>query len=120
MKSTKEEISLFKQIAEKYRKELVYGDWYISYDGVIRLKALHQKGHRHEECIPFWTIKNCLEWLKKRYDDVDVGSIQGKWEVQIHDAYDRVHHPEFLEDIFGETPLEACLTAILAVVEYKQ
>ena len=121
---TKEEINLCKQIAEKCRKEIEYTDWYwsathneplLAADGGFKIKE--QKYHG---VFKIWTIPDCLEWLKERYDDVDVGSIQGEWELQVHDAYDKVHHPEFLEDIRGKTPLETCLKAVLVVLEARK
>lgn len=118
---SKEEINLCRQVAEKYRKEIVFGDWYSDYrDDSIGLYQHEKPLKDRDKVFPLWTISDCLKWLKERYDDVDVGSIQGEWEVQVHDAYDRVHHPEFLEDVRGKTPLEACLKAVLAVVEEKK
>ncbi len=109
MDFTKEEISLCKQVAEKHRKELVYGDWFISYDGGIKLKALHQKGHRHEENIPLWTISDCLEFLirKPRVRTVEVVCDFKTFSVSIRPY----------GTFYGNTSLEAYLKAVLAVLD---
>jgi len=120
---TKEEISLCKQIAEKHRKVLRYGDWWKGKgEDVFLMNTLGGKlypENQHKDIIPLWTISDCLEFLKERYDDVNLGGIQSKWEVQIYDAYDKVRHPKYLEDVRGKTPSEALLKAVLAVVEEK-
>ncbi len=111
---TKEEISLCEQIAEKYRKEVKYGDWYINYDVEIRLKGYAGKGYRDDEAIPLWTISDCLEFFEK------VGLNQefhfkhfnnGGWSFTAEDNKYRKIRGE------GETRLSACLKAVLAVVE---
>ena len=114
MKFTEEEISLCKQIAEKYKRRIEYGSWYINYDGDTRLKDFHGMGYRDEESTPLWTISDCLEFLKER-----------EWRRQIIDKdgtgtaikvyYDRGLQPPIIKN--GKTLLEACLKAVLAVLE---
>lgn len=117
---TKEEISLCRQIAEKYRKEIKRRQYFYN----SHRRGIQWSGEDGQApaswAIPFWTISDCLKWLKERYDDVSIGSIENEWDAQVDDAYDKVHHPEFLEDIRGKTPLEVCLKVILIVVEEKK
>lgn len=117
MNDTPREIELGRLIAKIHRKEIKYGDW-IAWDDDIPMIASCNMAPR-KDLTPLWTIKDCLKWLKERYDDVNVGSINEEWEVQVHDAYDKVHHPEYLEDMTGKTPLEACLETVLAVCGYE-
>jgi len=63
-----------------------------------------------------WTLSDAIEWLKEKFEDVYIESIEGEWKIEIYDAYDKVHYPEFFKDIRGKTPLEACLKAILAIL----
>ena len=64
MKFTKEEKSLCEQIAEKHRKEIGKGDWYIANDLTLLSTSDAWVGQadiiRH---IPLWAISDCLEFL---------------------------------------------------------
>ena len=122
MKFTKEEVSLCKQVAERYRREIKYGDWFydVSLEESENPLSLHLKelfnipaDEPGETIIPLWTISDCLKFLKEK--DVFRSLHQGvddKFEVVL-----------ILEDgnhyFIGKTPLEACLKAALAVVEEK-
>lgn len=126
MRPTKKEISLSKQIAEKGVRFEPPDDWHGAYHVYHQDKTYpwadgeDKPYYKIEDFVWLPEISDCLNWLKERYEDVNLGSINNKWEIQLHDSYDKVHHPEFLEDCIGETPLEACLDAILGVLEYKQ
>jgi len=129
MKFTKEEISLCKQVAEKQWKEIEYGDW-IQHEGrkervvlvdadiMIEISdAYIDKAH----IIPLWTISACLQFLRERNFVYTCSDHQG--------LLPRVKFPTAVEiarptksyrgkSLFhGKAPLEACLKAVLAVLE---
>jgi len=122
---TKKELNLCKQIAEKYRKEIKYADWYwstsyneplLATDGGFRIKE-----QEHHGVFKIWTISDCLEFLKEknRWVRMDTrpkeeGSTTRIWifsEFNLEEAW--IKHPSY----DGKTPLEACLKAALAVLE---
>lgn len=117
MKFNKEEISLCKQVAEKHRKEVEYGGWYISYDKEIRLKTFFGTGFEEEKSIPLWTISDCLEFLREKGSEwVDIrihypDTVVVEWAKRAKDV-------NLMENYrTGDTLLEACLKAVLAVLE---
>ena len=126
IKWTKEEISLCKQVTEKYRKEIEYGDWYWSKSHNKPLIAIaggfKANDQKHFGVFKLWTISDCLEFLRER-----------DYTITFHDL--RVIYPELEQPIsvviyrlgqkvvktyYGETPLEACLKAVLAVLEEEK
>ena len=109
MKFTKEEISLCKQIAERHKKKIGYGDWYVNYDSKVRIKTFSGKGYREEESMLLWTISDCLEFLGEKFERLRFCD-DGKVEVQIWLSDGFYYH-------IGKTPLEACLKAVLAVIK---
>ena len=125
IKFTKEEIDLCKQVAEKYKKErLELGDWYL-------LKLLHGKeqvrlyGNQRpwiiltKDFISLWTISDCLEFFEERgfYLEGLCQIDECEYELCISEMDDMgvVQHSE--RRFQGKTKLEACLKAVLAVVE---
>ncbi|TES91643.1 MAG: hypothetical protein E3J87_07370 [Candidatus Cloacimonadota bacterium] len=118
MKFTKEEISLCKQVAEKWRKKIEYGDWFIDFNEV-KLKTFSGKGYREEDWLPLWTISDCLEFLEQKGFNHIFSFIcykDGEWTFTAESSV--VGNP--FKKIRGEkakTPLEACLRAVLAVLE---
>ena len=123
-KWSKEEISLCKQVAEEYKKPIEFGGWYTNrHDNIL----LHNNidwgdlniSHKEFGFIPLWTISDCLLWLDERYDDINIAKLgDEEWELETQDAFDKVHHVNHVIKI-GKTPLEACLKAVLAVLEEK-
>ena len=142
MNFTKEEIALCKKIAEKHRKEVKWGDVVCGKDGVgivatistsvggkkiVSIDCYQGKIPHYEEqeesIIPLWQISDCLEFLRNRR------SIHGEVRLAYIDHHDRwfVHifeenSPSTSKVIMvesGMTPLEACLKAVLAIVEEK-
>lgn len=132
MKFTKEEISLCKQVAEKCKKEIEYGDWFLRNDTkfehtlFLRIDKDMIAGYIQGEivvmddmsnvdmkkAIPLWTISDCLEFLQEEEDVIEL-VITGKhlrwfcrWENR--------------EMRSGKTPLEACLKAVSTVLEDKE
>lgn len=113
MKFTKEEISLCKQIAEKYRKEIKYGDWY-EFKGKIYLQAFKSEPKMSSTAVPLWTISDCLEFLRERgYSLNQHFEDDGFFHVALCDAGKEVKGR-------GDTDLEACLKAVLAVLEESE
>ena len=136
MKFTKEEISLCKQVAEKYRKEIKCGDWILR-NGELRLNldgklAWLEDGKQDiiititakEEIIPLWTEHDCLEYLeieciplKMQIKDDSYARLQGwRWRVSWGNPNAEEGKP-WGGSINAPTLLEACLKAILAVLK---
>jgi len=143
-KFTKEEISLYKQVAEKYRKEIKSGDWVIEGNrmnipllvidtiGDDLFLSLGNIAHRvaySKNCIPLWNISDSLEFLNKH----GWNAITLSWRMeQVGDkpeiAYCEITHDNFYEaeekkalnhvkDFEAKTILEALLLAVLAVLK---
>jgi len=113
IKFNKEEISLCKQVAERYRKKVGWGDWGLVddqihlYDVITIGKDTVEKG-----IIPLWTISDCLEFLQEKVGVIELwrhGRNLNKWLY-------RLNNHRWND---GKTPLEACLRAVLAVLEEK-
>ena len=116
MKFTKEEISLCKQVAERYRKEIKYGDWfYWEYGGTQPALCndggtLHYQRYKNKKkSFPLWTPSDCLEFLGEKFERLRFCDDK-KFEVQIWLPDGFYYH-------IGKTPLEAYLKAVLAVLE---
>ena len=130
IKFTKEEISLCKQVAERYRKDISDGDWiyhepHNNYFLVVQyvilqyqlqtqkwfdeLNAEHRKMN-----IPLWTISDCLEFLREKMFTYTLHFITKErgYECILFKGHQR--KPQIL---IGKTPLEPCLKAVLAVLE---
>lgn len=108
MKFTKEEISLCKQVAEKYRKDIGYGDWTLNEGGFVKVWP-YRHNCKRIDVIPLWTISDCLEFLEENVNQVDVGQVKGeKPYCYIYDGLKGIE-----ERFEGETKLEACLKAVL-------
>ncbi len=129
MKFTEEEISLCKQVAEKYRKKIKYGDWFLS-NKVVILKNNFIRGTIHigrqaiEKFIPLWTISDCLEFLSEKGFAVENLRQPGwkNWSISIkHESVLHILNAKWtgkeLEIRSNKTPLEACLKVVLAVLE---
>ena len=132
IKFTKEEIDLCKQVAEKYRKLIEEGDWYLPYIDDIE-PELYIAGITDKKAnvvgIPLWTISDCLEFFESKGWDV----LGITWQevatriLVIHHASDfgKGDYAVVMQNkskrmgriIKGNTRLSACLKAILAVLE---
>ena len=121
MKFTKEEISLCKQVAEKHRKEIIFGVWFHDLEDPEHLPFLWcnlTDELKRKSAVPLWTISDCLEFLEERgWDAYDMSSWGGDASMKI------VHiKPGETSKQFGfrsTTLLKACLKAVLAVLEEK-
>jgi len=121
MKFTKEEKSLCKQVAEKHKKEVKYGDWILYGNNKPRL-ITEQPKEIQEACyslmdafIPLWTISDCLEFLREkgyRVKTDDTGYKVNPFHVNCYR-----HKTKIAFFTCAMTRLEACLKAVLAVFE---
>ena len=127
MKFTKEEISLCKQIAEKYRFEKLVkeGDWIQQNYGTPCIDLVTSEYIRNilrftdvKHWFPLWTISDCLEFLREKgwfaRDLIEDGG-----EVGVTFLHHTVKEEKFSTGD-GKTPLEACLKAVLAMIEKKK
>ena len=123
---TKEEISLCKQVAEKHRKDIEYGDWYWSNSHNKPLIAIaggfKANEQKHFGVFKIWTISDCLEFLRERAFYLEglcqVDECEYECDVSEMDDMGLVRHTK--RHFEGKTPLEACLKAVLAVLEEKK
>jgi len=113
---TKDEISLFKLIAEKYRKEIGPRQYfYNSYLEKIQWSEYCQP--KATWAIPLWTISDCLELLREK------GLTFSFYNYTVGKYYFEYGYPNkrYWSDIVAyKTPLEACLRAVLAVLVGKK
>ncbi|NVM21404.1 MAG: hypothetical protein HWN68_06455 [Desulfobacterales bacterium] len=129
MEFTKKEISLCKQVAERHGKEIDYGDWYWD-EGLkkavvqsVKLAHLQDDPYFIKNCFPLWSISDCLEFLRERGLWI-IGLQQDEDEFSFGFAATDDLGMRIIEETAtwadGETPLEACLKAVLAVLEVKK
>ncbi len=113
MKFTKEEIILCKQIAEKHRKQIGYGDWFC---GTFRedFEIWTQESESAQiNSFPLWTITDCLEFFNKReYTFERSYQLGGIFTVHFISEKGTIKGG-------GDTLLIACLKAVLAVCGEK-
>jgi len=125
MKFTKEEISLCKQVAEKHRKEIKYGDWSLNEGGFVKVWP-YRHNCKRIELIPLWTISDCLEFLYQKEVPLEIETRYDPWAVKRGwrwhmwwgEPKDNVK--PWGGSINAKTLLEACLKAVLAVLEEKK
>ena len=113
MKFTKEEISLCKQVLGGHKKEIEFGDWYYETDleDIFLCEEINGQ-YVFPNLIPLWTISDCLEFLKEKFHILALRA-DDKFECEL---YLKTHSCSEV----GKTPLEACLKAVLAVLEEKK
>ena len=128
MKFTKDEINLCKQIAEKHKKEIERGNWILDEHSEVRLTERIQGeiisvgdndsirfiSQYNPNVTPIWTISDCLEFLEEKGLNLYLQFMcfpNGNWRFAAEDnKYEKVRGE-------GKTRLEACLKAVLAVLE---
>ena len=123
MKFTKEEISLCKQVAGKYRKKLVYGDWWIGMGEAFMMNILGEILHpknQHKDIIPLWTISDCLEFLRERSWANYQFSFDKKGITEVHIVQTPFNFRSNQEIVERGTFLEVLLKAVLAVLGEKK
>ena len=108
----KEEINLCKLIAEKYRKEIESRQYFYN-NHLIGIQWSEEGQSKAEWAIPLWTISDCLEFLKEK----EFRFILHHYDVkEYHLGYGR-GTGQWSDITPCKTPLEACLKAVLAVLE---
>ena len=113
MKFTIEEISLCKQVAERYKREVEYGIWFIWGDEAPTIASGNMK--QRKDLIPLWTISDCLEFLREKGWLVrDLIEYEGEFGTTF--LHQSVSEEKFINGD-GKTPLEAFLKSVLAVLE---
>ena len=125
MKFTKEEISLCKQVAKRYMKPLEYGSWY-EFEGNMYLVVSKDGGVMDDTVTPLWTISDCLEFLEKKgygriISFIHYIFLQFGNRCWTFTAENIITSNNF-KRARGEkanTKLEACLKAVLVVLEDK-
>jgi len=136
-KFTKEEISLCKQVAEKHRKDLKVGDWLLKDEEIglvqdIKIDSVFNEWlitflieseevlgsgcirQNDPDIIPLWTISDCLEFLREKKLRFTLYACElNEYSMSIIDDKNTI----IVDTIGAKTPLEACLKAVLAVLE---
>jgi len=118
MNFTKEEISLCKQVAEKYRKEIKYGDWTLNEGGFVKVWP-YRHNCKRIELITLWTISDCLEFLRERNLEFTLNYFNHVrfWQIQLwNKSSTQAIYSDYGKENKNKTPLEACLKAVLAVL----
>ncbi len=120
MKFTKEETSLCKQIVERYEKPIEHGDWFI--DMKIGDKPFLTLSRRVpiDNLIPLWTIKDCLEFLRGEGYLVRLVEYEHYGGVKTITCYCHGHKTKRAFSKQGNKDEEACLKAVLAVLEERK
>ena len=120
MKFTPEEISLCKQVAERHLKDVPRGGWYLPREkdtepelATINICSI-KSNPLFKGAIPFWTISDCLEFLRKKgYTLEQHFEDDGFIHVALCDAGSEVKGR-------GDTDLEAFLKAVLMMLEEEE
>ena len=118
MKFTKEEIDLCKQVAERHVKEIHYGVWVAEDKGkTIKVSlwnlpiGLTERQRKEGKWTPLWTISDCLEFMREKEHSFErAEQLGGIFDVSFISG-------EGTKKGSGDTLREACLKAVLAVLE---
>ncbi|MCK4759334.1 MAG: hypothetical protein KAT69_04765 [Candidatus Aminicenantes bacterium] len=123
---TSTEVNLCKKIAEKEKRKVVVGDFFIdTFDKKKEFVACHTKLFTDEFIeefgIPLWQEHNCLEWLLERgfYIERLGQDDECLWSLEIYELDDMGIIKGTRSTFEGESKLEPCLSAVLAVMEEK-
>ena len=117
IKFSEEEISLCKQVAEKYKKDIKSRQYF--YNNHLEKIQWSEKGQpKAKWAIPLWTISDCLEFFGERafYLEGLCQIDECEYELCISEMDDMgvVRHSE--RRFQGTTKLEACLKAVIEVL----
>jgi len=136
MKFTKKEISLCRQVAEKERRKIELGSWifdakesgvgFVSdFCGVfLFILSLDGKKQRDDfveddrEYFPLWTISDCLEFLREKGYRVLLDENLTDVEPFEAKCYGRENRRAYYS--YGDSYLEACLKAVLSMLEEEK
>ena len=117
-KFTSTEIDLCRQVAEYFHKPIEYGDWY-SWNREVTLALFNSDlGEKQlwkgQPRIPLWSLSDCLLWLEEKgyryilhfYD-----------KREFHFSYGRDDTGQWSDVDVSDTPLKACLRAVLSILK---
>ena len=123
---TPEETEICREIAKRWRKEIVRGDWYhgtrdgqaTMHDGLLAFKDVFGKRWEHD-ITPLLSIEDCLAELERRgfdpitlFIDHEEGQSTGvPYGVEVYRGSKTIVMTE------ADTPRLACLKALLSVLE---
>ena len=120
IKFNKEEISLCKQVVERYRKPIDYGDWYWTKDKVRNNADSKWVATGYSQtCIPLWTISDCISWLREKGFYLSINTLGEYWTCLAYKHIFNEDNKDIGPRIFFQekTLLSVLLKIILAVVE---
>ncbi len=119
---TPEVINLCKQVAEKHRKKIGKGDW-IYWLNVRTIELLSEDVYVPEHIhswFPLWTLSDGLEFLKEKDWIITLADSNtpkyGEYYFSYFMSHDRPNRKPGSYK-YGNTALEACLKAVLAVLD---
>jgi len=122
-KWSKEEISLCKQVAEKYIKPMEYGDWWNDRKKETLLvsikKWIMSEDIVKEEMFPLWTISDCISWLREKGFYLSINTLGEYWTCLAYKHIFNEKDKDIGPRIFfqEQTLLSVLLKIILAVFE---
>ena len=126
IKFTKEEISLCKQVMEKHRKDIEYGDWYWSTSHnkplIVIAGGFRADEQKHFGVFKIWTISDCLEFFEEKGFNHIYGFIHFKDGTWTFTAENSIEDNQY-KRTRGEkasTLLEACLKAVIEVLKNEK
>lgn len=131
MKFTKEEVSLCSQVAEKHRKFIEYGGWFLNAQGKVSCASGYaypvnqpvRREHENPKWIALWTISDCLEFLRGKGWTEIVIEINPQYCDDIKCFAERGNVDKGYErevDGKGKTTLEACLKVVIEVLKNEK
>jgi len=123
---TDKEIELCRKIAKKERKIIRHGDyyWFTELTSINRLRLMNIASAKIEgakEMLPIWQEHDCIEFLiRKGYGKI-LNFInyekKGQWTFTAENFILETPYNKTRGE--GETPLEALLSAVLAMMEER-
>ncbi len=110
------EVDLINRIAKKYRKPLESkGDWY-EFKGKLYLLKSDCGPVMSPECIPVWTVADCLKFVTRSHYYYSIYSQVGG--AIVIEVFILLEGERSLQDqLHGGTLLEACLLAVLIILQ---
>lgn len=120
------EIDLINQIAKKYRKEIKYGNWYEHFGRLYLYKVQNAGPLISPSSIPVWTERDCLDFMKSKdyyysiHDQVGGGTVIDMFILTDKNLVSPVGQRSMQEQIHGGTLLEACLLAVMIILQDEE
>lgn len=109
------EVDLINRIAEKYRKPVNKGGWY-EFKGKLYLLCSDANHLMSADCIPVWTVADCLKFVtRNNYYYSICSQVGGGTVIDIFILVDGSR--EMQDQLHGGTLLEACLLAVIIILQ---